>query len=98
VFPDESAFLVIQAIATEAARKDWASFASTEDQSSMVHACWLGAATRRGTLSIGLTADHFGISTVSITWIVPFVAAMSALTTVAPLINTLPFTTFIVID
>jgi hypothetical protein len=36
-------FSVIQAMATEAVRKDWASFASIEDQSSMVHG-WLGAA------------------------------------------------------
>ena len=52
----------------------------------------------RGTRSICLTADHFGIRTVSITWIVPLEAAMSALTTVAPLIKTLPPTTLIVTD
>jgi hypothetical protein len=46
----------------------------------------------------GGDADHFGISTVSITWIVPLVAAMSALTTTAPLINTLPATVLIVTD
>jgi len=35
-------FLVIQAMMTEAVHKDRASFACTEDQSSMVHGCSLG--------------------------------------------------------